>query len=47
MRTLLGLIFIGAGVSIWLSRRLAMETQIGRGRLWAYRQLLGKPEGAE
>lgn len=44
MRTLLGIVFLGLGVSIWLSRKLAMETQIGRGRLWAYRQLLGKEE---
>lgn len=44
MRTLLGILCIGLGVSIWLSRRLAVETQIGRGRLWAYRQLLGKTD---
>ena len=42
MRTLIGLVFVGVTVSLWLSRKLAVDSQIGRGRLWAYRQLLGK-----
>lgn len=41
MRTLLSLLFLGLGISIWLSRKLAVESAEVRGRLWAMRQLLG------
>lgn len=42
MKIFLGLIFLGLSVSVWLSRRLAVESAEVRGRLWAMRQLLGE-----